>query len=365
MHPILSNVRTLLWYVFAWVILGIVLAWTLIEIYAVDWNSALVFALPAAQLFGFILTSTYYVCRSLPFRQRTGLRVLMVFGSASLMSSIVWVSLSVAWSNVIGEMGIHAAPVLIDRQFTILVFIIAILLYLVSLLANDVFIAFENIRSAERQQAANQLLARDAELQMLRSQINPHFLFNSLNSISALTAIDAAAARSMAIELGSFYRKTLAISARQQISLSEEIELCEHFVAIEKIRFGDKLQVHWTVESSASAAQVPAMFLQPLLENAIKHGICNLSDGGTLNDGGTIEIKIFTQGARLHIVIENPVAEELSTTKGTATGLKNVKARMLNLYQEHARVSWQEMHNRFSVEIIIPFEPAIAGSANE
>lgn len=359
MHPILSQVRTLFWYVFAWIILGIVLAWTLVEVYAAGWSSALLFALPAAQLFGFILTSTYYVCRFLPFRQRTGLRVLMVFGSASLMSSIVWVSLSLAWSNVIGEMEIHAAPLLIDRQFTILLFIIAILLYLVSLLANDVFIAFENIRSAERQQAANQLLARDAELQMLRSQINPHFLFNSLNSISALTSIDAAAARSMTIELGSFYRKTLAISARQQISLSEEVELCEHFVAIEKIRFGDKLQVNWTVESSASAAQVPAMFLQPLLENAIKHGICNLSDGGT------IEIKIFTRDARLHIVIENPVAEELSTTKGTATGLKNVKARMLNLYQEHARVSWQETHNRFSVEIIIPFEPAIAGSANE
>ena len=359
MHPILSKVRALLWYVFAWIILGIVLAWTLVEIYASGWNSALLFALPAAQLLGFILTSTYYVCRSLPFHQRTGLRVLMVFGSASLLSSIVWVSLSVAWSNMVGAMEIHAAPVLIDRQFTILLFIIAILLYLVSLLANDVFIAFENIRSAERQQTANQLLARDAELQMLRSQINPHFLFNSLNSISALTAIDAAAARSMAIELGSFYRKTLAISARQQISLSEEIELCEHFVAIEKIRFGEKLQVSWAVEPTASAAQVPAMFLQPLLENAIKHGICNL------RDGGTIEIKSFTRDARLQIVIENPVAEEPSISKGTATGLKNVKARMLNLYQERARVSWQEADSRFSVEIIIPFELAITGSVND
>lgn len=359
MHPILSKVRTLFWYVFAWIILGVVLAWALVENYAAGWNSALLFALPAAQLLGFILTSTYYVCRSLPFHQRTGLRVLIVFGSASLLSSLVWVSLSVAWSNIVGAMEINGAPVLVNRQFTILIFTITILLYLISLLANDVFIAFENVRSAERQQAANQLLARDAELQMLRSQINPHFLFNSLNSISALTTIDAAAARSMAIELGSFYRKTLAISVRQHICLSEEIELCEHFVAIEKIRFGDKLQVSWSVEPTALDAQVPAMFLQPLLENAIKHGICNLSDGGT------IEIKSFTRDARLHIVIENPVAEESSISKGTATGLKNIKARMLNLFQEHARVSWQEADSRFSVEIIIPFELAIAGSANE
>ncbi len=359
MHPILSQLRALLWYVFAWITVGIVLAVILVEMQSASWSSALLFALPAVQLYGFILTSAYYVCRSLPFPQRTALRILIVFGSASLLSSVAWVGLCVFWNNIIGGMGVPAGNVLIDRQFTILLFIGAVLLYLMSLLGHDVFIAFENIRGAERQQTASQLLARDAELQMLRSQINPHFLFNSLNSISALTAIDAAAARSMAIELGSFYRKTLAISARQQISLSEEIELCEHFVAIEKIRFGEKLQVSWAVEPTASAAQVPAMFLQPLLENAIKHGICHLSDGGA------IEVKSFTRDTRLHIVIENPVAEEPSISKGTATGLKNVKARMLNLYQEHARVSWQEADSRFSVEIIIPFELAIAGSANE
>lgn len=359
MHPILSQLRALLWYVFAWITVGIVLAVILIEMQAASWNSALLFALPTVQLYGFILTSAYYVCRSLPFPQRTALRILIVFGSASLLSSVAWVGLCVFWSNIIGGMTVPAGNVLSDRQFIILLFIGAVLLYLMSLLGHDVFIAFENIRSAERRQTASQSLARDAELQLLRSQINPHFLFNSLNSISALTSIDAAAARDMAIELGSFYRKTLAISARQQISLSEEVELCEHFLAIEKIRFGDKLQVSWEVECAVLTAQVPAMFLQPLLENAIKHGICHLTDGGT------IEIKIVVRDSWLHITIENPIDQESSIMKGTATGLKNVKARMLNLYQEHARVSWQEAESRFCVEIIIPFEPVIAGSANE
>lgn len=359
MHPILSQPRRLLWYVLAWIIPGVFLAWTLFDMHSVAWSGALVFALPAVHLYGFILTSSYYVCRSLPIRQRTALRVTVVFGSASLLSSLSWIMLSVLWSNVIDAATGHNGNVLMDRQLTILLFVAAILLYLLSLLAHDVFIAFENIRSAERQQVASQLLARDAELQMLRSQINPHFLFNSLNSISALTSINAGAARNMAIELGNFYRKTLAISARQKISFAEELELCEHFMAIEKIRFGEKLQTRLELEPASLSAQVPAMFMQPLIENAIKHGICNLSDGGV------VQIKSVIENSWLHIAISNPVDPESPIAIGTATGLKNFKARIHSLYQEKARISWYQAHDNFYLDIIIPFEPVMAGSRNE
>ncbi|HEY0894706.1 MAG TPA: histidine kinase, partial [Cellvibrio sp.] len=253
----------------------------------------------------------------------------------------------------------HSGSVLIDRHLIILLFVVALLLYLVSLLAHDVFIAFENIRSAEHRQVASQLQAREAELQMLRSQINPHFLFNSLNSISALTSINANAARDMAIELGSFYRKTLALSEKTQIPLGEEVELCQYFLAIEKIRFGEKLHVSWAIDPATLIAQVPAMFMQPLIENAIKHGICNLSKGGV------VQIKSAIEDCWLHIAISNPVDPESHSTIGTATGLKNFKARIHTLYQERARISWYKAHNNFYLDIIIPFEPVMAGSLND
>lgn len=359
MHPILSRPRRLLWYVLAWIIPGILLAWTLVAVHSVAWSGALFFALPVVHLYGFILTSSYYVCRSLPIRQRTALKVVAVFGSASLLSSLLWVLVCGFWSTIIEEVTGNAGSVLIDLQLTMLLFVAALLSYLVSLLAHDVFIAFENIRSAERQQVASQLQARDAELQMLRSQINPHFLFNSLNSISALTSINAAAARDMAIELGSFYRKTLALSEKTQISLGEEVELCQYFLAIEKIRFGEKLQVSWEIDPVTLAAQVPAMFMQPLIENAIKHGICNLIDGGV------VQIKSVIENCWLHIAISNPVDPESPSAIGTAIGLKNFKARIHNLYQERARVSWYKAHNNFYLDIIIPFEPIMAGSRND
>lgn len=359
MHPILSRPRRLLWYVLAWIIPGILLAWALVTAHSVAWNSALFFALPAVHVYGFILTSSYYVCLSLPIRQRTAVRVIAVFGSASLLSSLLWVMLCVFWSKIIGDVAGHPGSALIDRQLIILLFVAAVLLYLVSLLAHDVFIAFDNIRSAERQQIASQLQAREAELQMLRSQINPHFLFNSLNSISALTSINAAAARDMAIELGSFYRKTLALSEKTQISLGEEVELCQYFLAIEKIRFGEKLQVSWAIDPATLTAQVPAMFMQPLIENAIKHGIYNFSDGGV------VQIKSVIENCWLHIAISNPVDTESPNAIGTATGLKNFKARIHTLYQERARISWYKAHNNFYLDIIFPFEPMIAGSRNE
>src|SRR6187551_433505 len=332
MHPILSNLRSLVWYVFAW---------GLVEADLAAWNSALLFSLPVMPLYGFMLTSAYYLCRSLPLSSRKAARVVAIFGSASLLTAAAWVGLCLLWNRMIGDLEIVNGNVHITQQLSIVLFVGASLLYLVSLLAHDVFIAFENIRVAERRQAASQLLARDAELQMLRSQINPHFLFNSLNSISALTSIDASAARSMAIELGSFYRKTLAISARQQISFAEELELCEHFLAIEKIRFGEKLQTKLELEPASFTAQVPAMFMQPLIENAIKHGICNLSEGGV------VHIKSAIENNWLHIAISNPVDPESSFTIGTATGLKNFKARIHSLYQEKARVSWYKAHDNF------------------
>lgn len=359
MHPILSNLRSLVWYAFAWGITGIVFAWGLVEADLAAWNSALLFSLPVMPLYGFMLTSAYYLCRSLPLSSRAAMRVVTIFGSASLLSAAVWLVFCLFWNRMLGDLEVVGGSVQINFQLSIILFVGASLLYLVSLLAHDVFIAFENIRVADRRQAASQLLARDAELQMLRSQINPHFLFNSLNSISALTSIDASAARSMAIELGSFYRKTLAISNRQQISLGEELELCEHFLAIEKIRFGEKLQVNLELEPASLAAQVPAMFMQPLIENAIKHGICNLSEGGV------IHIKSVTENNRLHVAISNPVEPGSSDTIGTATGLKNFKARIYNLYQERARVSWYESRNYFYVDMIIPFELAQTGSRDE
>ena len=357
MHPILSHLRLLLLFQCGLALVGVLLAWFLVEMHFASWAGALLFALPAFQLYGFILISAYYVCRSLPFSVRKAPQVLWVFGGATLFSSLAWLGFCLLWNSFSSNFGLAWAGVQFSNQVAIFLFCIGCVLYVISLLAHDVLIAFENIRAAERQQAATQVLARDAELQLLRSQINPHFLFNSLNSISALTAFNAEAARAMTIELGDFFRKTLAISERKTIPLAEELELCEHFLAIEKIRFGEKLNTHFDIESASLDVQVPPMFLQPLIENSIKHGIYHLTQGGV------VQLKSTIRDAHLDISISNPVDQSLlmtatNKTRGTGTGLKNLKARFENFYSGNASVSWQLANSVFNVNINIPLEPA-------
>ncbi len=350
MHPILSQLRSLLWYLFTWVIGGIALAWILFLSTTASWSAALLFSIPALVAYGFICLSAYYVCRSYPLAGRKLQSMILVFGSASILSASAWTGLCLLFNSLslyteINWIGIAMTPQLITSLFCM-----ASLVYLVSLLAHDLLIALDNIRDAELKKTAAQLFARDAELQVLRSQINPHFLFNSLNSISALTAIDPSGARAMVIALSDFFRKSVAITAHSQITLAQELELCEHYLAIEKNRFSDKLQTVLDIEPDSLNAKVPPMFLQPLVENAIKHGICNMLDGGT------ITIMTSLHETWLYVAISNPVETQASLVSGTATGLRNLKERFENLYGERARVSWQASQNNFRVEIIIPFE---------
>src|SRR5690606_35448398 len=139
--------------------------------------------------------------------------------------------------------------------------------------AHYLALEFERARGLERRELELRLLAQDAELRMLRTQIDPHFLFNSLNSISALTAIDAGAARDMTLQLAGFFRQTLGLEAHRKVTLRAELELVERFLAIERVRFGPRLAVERQVSTDAEACLLPPMILQPLVENAVKHGI--------------------------------------------------------------------------------------------
>lgn len=291
-------------------------------------------------------------------QRRQILRVLIVFGCSAAISSLIWVLFGIAWNQFSISLNETWAGITLSRLVLSVMFISGMLLYLLSILAYDVLIAFENLRQAEKREAASQVLAREAELQVLRTQINPHFLFNSLNSISALTAIDPAGARHMTIELAQFFRQTLALSERNKITLAEEIALCEHFLSIEKIRFGKKLQVQMQINPETQNCLLPPMILQPLLENAIKHGIRDLVDGGT------IQVEATPYRDYLILRIANPIDtadadSQIQTqrrSEGTGTGLKNLHARLRSVYGQGAQADWTNSAGKFQVTITLPLE---------
>jgi LytS/YehU family sensor histidine kinase len=214
-------------------------------------------------------------------------------------------------------------------------------------------IEFVRARSAERRELESMLMAQEAELRMLRTQIDPHFLFNSLNSISALTSVDAKAARRMTLELASFFRQSLGLEAHKKVTLGEELVLIRHFLAIEQVRFGARLQVEQEVTDDASACLVPPMIIQPLVENAVKHGICNLPEGGL------VRISARRAGSILHIRVDNPVDADLpqqpaSNHQGAGIGLANVRQRLAGAYKHDASIRWGRHENNFNVDIAMP-----------
>jgi LytS/YehU family sensor histidine kinase len=221
-------------------------------------------------------------------------------------------------------------------------------LYLFSAALHYLIAAFEDSRRAERRALESQVVAREAELRALRAQLNPHFLFNSLNSINALVGRDPEAARRMCEGLGDFLRRTLALGAQETVSLGEELELIGMYLAIEHVRFGARLGVTVEAGPAERACRVPPLLLQPLVENAVKHGIAARLEGGTL------EIRARQAGDALRIEIANPLDPDAGTRDGQGLGLDNVRRRLRAFDSRRASVTTESTGGRFIAVLTLP-----------
>jgi LytS/YehU family sensor histidine kinase len=174
-------------------------------------------------------------------------------------------------------------------------------------------------------------LANKAQLEMLRYQLNPHFLFNALNSIRASIDEDSTRSQKMITQLSEFLRYSLLNENAKKISLREEIEAVQNYLAIEKIRFEDKLLVNFDIEKTAENFKVPCFLLNPLIENAIKHGLQTSPKPLRIN----IHAETFANKLLLEVSNSGTLKNDLNTN-GTKIGLKNVRERLEKLFGENA-----------------------------
>jgi two-component system, LytTR family, sensor kinase len=201
----------------------------------------------------------------------------------------------------------------------------------------------------ENRKVHTEKLAREAELSSLRQQLQPHFLFNSLNSISALIGVKPEEARKMIQQLSDFLRGTIRKDDQQYISLEEELKHLQLYLEIEKVRFGHRLKTEVTQQPETKAMVLPSLLLQPLVENAIKFGLYDTI--------GAITIRLDTRATdnHLHIRIENPFDPETSQAKpGTGFGLNSIQRRLYLLYGRNDLLTTQSNGNIFITELKIP-----------
>jgi len=208
--------------------------------------------------------------------------------------------------------------------------------------------SIENISRKNMREANLENMLRETELLMLRSQINPHFLFNSLNSISSLTITDPPRARDMVIKLSDFMRYALSRKEDKIVPLGTELENLRLYLDIEKVRFGKRLQFVEDIDPYCMGIKIPNMILQPLYENAIKHGIYESVSDVEVN------VKAFRNESGLNIRIENDFDPAIIPAKGTGTGLQNVKRRLELFYKNEAFLQTRKEGFKFIVDIIIP-----------
>ena len=346
MYPLLARRDHLAVYLLLWMLLGVLLAAVLAAQGGLSWTAAFIAGVPMAIAYSFICLSAWYVARGMPLAATGAVRVVATAMGAAVASSAMWLVLARGWTAVIATRW----PVQSARTFAAiqtLLFGIGILLYLLALAVSYVLVVFEASQEAQRRGLQGQVLAREAELRSLRAQIDPHFLFNSLHSISALTTADPPGARRMCLLLGDFLRQTLALGGGDRITLSREVGLIENFLAIERVRFGDRLTVSIDA-GNAGDCLVPPLLLQPLVENAVTHGIAHLLEGGT------VRVAAGRDGGWLRIVIDNPCDPDRPRRGGTGVGLSNVRARLRALHGADATVSAGERDDRWVVEMTLP-----------
>jgi two-component system sensor histidine kinase AlgZ len=339
MHPILRSRENLLLYLLAWVALGVMLGFQLDLAGHLSETETLCITAPVVAALAVVCLSAWYPCRRLPPGTTPIWKLLVNHVAAAIScSAIVLVIVHVdiaAFARLFPHLSRQmnaALPVLAGM---------ALLLYLLSTALHYALLAIESSRRAE-------LLSREAELKALKAQVNPHFLFNSLNSISALTTIDAAKAREMCIRLSEFLRYSLRLGERLSIPFGEELALAKTYLQVEQIRFGNRLRVIEDVDSACADCQVPPLLVQPLIENAIKHGIA------TLAEGGDISMKTRRERDAMSIAIENPFDPDAPPTPRSGFGLASVRNRLQARFGPAARLDIEVDDHRYRVLLSFP-----------
>ncbi len=348
--PVTSRWYAALLYLLAWLMLGLATS-ALLAAGGVGWGASLLFAVPLAVVYANATAfSAYYVCRAYPIRQKHPAAIVGGVGMTAACAAALWCAIGSAWAALLRAFAPEGMFFELDAARLLTMFALGVILYGLAAAVNYLLIEAERVRMLETRELETRLMAQDAELRMLRTQVDPHFLFNSLNSISALTSIDPGAARAMTLRLADFFRHSLNLHADRKVGLARELALVRDFLAIEQVRFGERLRFDAEATPEAQACLVPPMLLQPLVENAVKHGI------GQLIEPGLIRIHAARAGSLLRIVVENDVDPDAVCARGAGVGLENVRRRLAAAYGIDASAHWSREARLFRVELALPAE---------
>jgi hypothetical protein len=324
----------------------------------ITWGQALLYELPGWYIWALCAPAIVWLGAYVRFERPRILFAILFHGTASALFSTVQLTLETAVTRALQPAGSPASGFTASLRFVLETGSHFNLIAYWGVLSASYALGYYR-RSQQRDLRASQLEARlaQARLQLLEMELQPHFLFNTLNAVSALIHKDPDAAERMIARLGDLLRLTLDRSAQQEVTLGQELELLNRYVEIEQTRFRDRLDVQLNVEPDTLSARVPRLLLQPIVENAIRHGVARSVFAGRIE----VEASRRADDLVLRVADNGPGLQDRPLQPGI--GLSNTRERLQQLYRARQRLELRDRpEGGLAVTVAIPFREQPAGS---
>lgn len=345
-HPVFFNRNSIIYTFIVWGAIIISHALILSFFYNLPLHFSLVDSLVFNLIFEILSLGLWYPVRFINLKQTPSIDIFLNHLGTASISIIIWYLSSV---SILSYLFSESATYLkfLDESAPWR-FAMGLFYYIITIFVYYLYISFRNMEEKIAQEAELKGLIRETELNLLKSQINPHFLFNSLNSVSSLTITNPDKAQEMIIKLSDFLRYSIGQKEKQLVSLHDELQNINLYLDIEKSRFGDKLNFSIEVPEKCYTKLVPNMILQPLIENSIKHGVYESTE--PINIWVTCQF----EDNNLKVIVKNNFDPESVSKKGTGMGLKNIQHRLKIIYQCDYLMKISRDNQMFSVAVTFP-----------
>ncbi len=343
-HPLFKNPAFLIWYYIFWIILSVVQFYLDLKVFEAQMAVALVDVIISNIIYSLLGLGIWYVVSASDFGSKNQLYLVLYHVFSMLVILLLWLWLTYQIDNMLFEkedVKEHMKLVLPGKAG------LGVLIYILIAVFYYTFFYYNKLKEQAKEEARLKALVTQTQLSELKSQINPHFLFNSLNSVSYLTMTEPEKAQDMVIKLSTFLRYSLKHKENQLVSLSQEMDHIKLYLDIEKVRFGDKLNSVFDFKGCEKCL-IPNMILQPLYENAIKYGVYETTNQVVIHTDAKLEDET------LYFTISNNYDIDAVSKKGEGIGILNIRKRLGLVYGDTTLLTIKNENQIFTVTLRIP-----------
>lgn len=346
-NPFISHRKNLVYYFLLWTVIATV------HILFIErsFEFGILISLSDALLFNFSFAllglGLWYLIKYSVWEEKDNIQVFVNLFAGAIFIIALWIGFNEIILRFIFAESVEYLDFL--KSFRIWRVSVAVFFYTLIILIYYLIFYYSRLQDKKSEEIELKRNITEARLNLIRNQVNPHFLFNSLNSISSLTVSDGSKAREMIGRLSSFLRNSFAQDPNAMISLEDELKNCTEYLEIEKVRFSDKFEYKFNLPSKLKSFLIPNMLLQPLFENAIKYGVQE-NTGNTL-----VKCDVHESGDLVKIVISNTCENShVKSNSSTGFGQKNIKERLFLIYDGKASCDFRTADDCYLAEISLP-----------